>query len=66
MNTYGFTRADGRNLLVVAGIVGAVTAVTTAGSPAVRAASGVLAGVISGVVFTVSTVLINRYKPDHW
>jgi drug/metabolite transporter (DMT)-like permease len=66
MNTFGFTRADGRNLLVVAGIVGAVTAVTTVGSPAVQIASGVLAGLISGVVFTVSTVLINRYKPDHW
>lgn len=66
MNTYGLTRADGRNLLVVAGIVGAVTAVTTAGSLALQIASGVLAGVISGTVFTVSTVLINRYKPDYW
>jgi len=44
MNVFGLTRADGRNLLVVAGIVGAVTAVTTVGAPAVQIASGVLAG----------------------
>lgn len=66
MYTFGLTRADGRNLLVVAAIVGAVTAVTTVGSLAVQIASGVLAGLISGIVFTVSTVLINRYKPDRW
>jgi hypothetical protein len=66
MNTLGLERRDGRNLLVVAAIVTVVTAATADGTAGVRLVAGTIAGVFSGVVFVFSTLLINRYKPDHW
>jgi len=61
MNTLGFTRQDGRNLLIIAAIVAVITAVRTAEPLGVRLAAGVLAGLISGTVFVVSTVVIGKF-----
>lgn len=66
LDRIGLDRRDGRNLLIVMGVVAAVMAVVSEGTPGVRLAVGVIAGLISGVVFVVSTVVINRYKPAHW
>ena len=66
MNTLGLERRDGRNLLLVAATVALVMTVTAEGPTGVRIVAGAVAGVISGVVFVIMTVLINRYKPDHW
>lgn len=53
-------------MLLVAAVVTVVMAVTAEGPLGVRVVAGVLAGAISGIVFVVSTLLINRYKPNHW
>lgn len=66
MNTLGLERRDGRNLLVVAGIVTLVVAVTAEGPIVARVVAGAIVGVVAAIVFVVSTLLINRYKPDHW
>lgn len=66
MYTLGLERSDGRNLLIVAGIVALLVTVTADGALGVRVAAGVIAGGISAVVFVISTVIINRFKPDHW
>lgn len=66
MNTLGLERRDGRNLLLVAATVGLVTAVTAESSVGIRILAGAIAGVISAAVFVVTTLLINRYKPDYW
>ncbi|EMA68783.1 hypothetical protein C461_04112 [Halorubrum aidingense JCM 13560] len=66
MNTLGLERRDGRNLLVVAVIVAVIIAATAEGPVGVRILAGGIAGIISAGVFVVSTVLINRYKPDYW
>ncbi|WP_418279855.1 hypothetical protein [Halorubrum sp. DTA98] len=63
---FGLERRDGRNLLVVAAIVAVVMAALADGAVGVRLVVGVIAGVISALAFVVSTLLINRYKPDHW
>jgi drug/metabolite transporter (DMT)-like permease len=62
----GLERRDGRNMLVVAAVVAAVVAVTAEGPVGARVVAGAIAGVVAGVVFVGSTLLINRYKPDHW
>lgn len=66
MNTFGLERRDARNLIAVAVIVTLVVTVTADGPLGVRVAAGALAGAISGVAFVVSTLLINRYKPEYW
>ncbi|WP_066416632.1 hypothetical protein [Halorubrum aethiopicum] len=66
MNTLGLERRDGRNLLLVAAVVAVVMAATAEGPTWVRLVAGGIGGLISGVVFVISTLLINRYKPDHW
>ncbi|TKX73371.1 hypothetical protein EXE40_00955 [Halorubrum sp. GN11GM_10-3_MGM] len=66
MSTLGLDVADGRNLLVVAGIVTAVVTVTAEGPIGARIVAGAIVGAVAALVFVVSTVLINRYKPDHW
>lgn len=66
MNTLGLERRDGRNLLLVAATVAVIMTVTAEGPLGIRMVAGAVAGVISGVVFVITTVLINRYKPDHW
>ncbi len=66
MNTLGLERSDGRNLLIVAGIVALLVAATADAPFGVRATAGVIAGGISAVVFVISTLIINRFKPDHW
>lgn len=66
LDRIGLGRRDRRNLFIVMGVVAAVMAVASAGTPVVRLSVGAIAGLISGVVFVVSTVVINRYKPDHW
>ena len=66
MNTLGLARRDGRNLLLVAATVAVIMTVTAEGPIGLRMVAGAVAGVISGVVFVITTVLINRYKPDHW
>lgn len=66
MRTLGLDRRDGRNLLLVVAIVAIVVAGIGEGSTAVRLVAGALAGVISAVAFLLSTLVINRYKPDHW
>lgn len=62
----GLERRDGRNLIVMAAVVFVVMAVLADGSLGVRLLSGAIGSVIASVVFVVSTLLINRYKPDHW
>jgi drug/metabolite transporter (DMT)-like permease len=64
--TLGLERRDGRNMLVVAGITTAVVSVTAEGPVGARVIAGAVVGVVAAVVFVASTVLINRYKPDHW
>jgi len=66
MYTLGFERRDGRNLLIVAGIVALLVVATADGPLGVRVIAGAMAGAISGIVFVISTLIINRYKPDHW
>jgi|AntRauMinimDraft_4_1070384.scaffolds.fasta_scaffold00067_4 hypothetical protein len=66
MNTLGLTKSDGRNLLVVAVVVTLLVAVTAEGPLGIRIVAGAIAGGISAVVFVISTLLINRYKPDYW
>lgn len=62
----GLEGRDGRNMLVVAGIVTLVVTVTAEGPIAARVVAGAIVGLVAAVVFVVSTLLINRYKPDHW
>lgn len=66
MSTLGLGRRDGRNLLVVAGIVALVVSVTAEGPVGARIVAAAIVGVVTGAVFVVSTLLINRYKPDYW
>lgn len=66
MNTLGLERRDGRNLLLVVGIVVIAVAVLGDGPTGVRLVAGAIAGVISAVAFVISTLVINQYKPDHW
>ncbi|OYR58778.1 hypothetical protein [Halorubrum halodurans] len=66
MNTLGLERRDGRNLLLVAAVVTLVIAATSEGPTWVRLVAGGIGGLVSSVVFVLSTLLINRYKPDHW
>ncbi|GAB7091047.1 hypothetical protein JCM18237_13180 [Halorubrum luteum] len=62
----GLERRDGRNLIVMAAIVFVIMALFADGSLGVRLLSGAIGSVIASVVFVISTILINRYKPDHW
>jgi hypothetical protein len=62
----GLEDSDARNMLVVAGIVTLVVAVTAEGPIGARVVAGAIVGGVAAVVFVVSTVLINRFKPDHW
>jgi len=66
LDRLGLEPRDQRNLLVVMAVVGVVMAIASEGTPVVRLVVGLIAGLISGPVFVISTVLINRYKPDHW
>jgi drug/metabolite transporter (DMT)-like permease len=66
VRTLGLERSDGRNMLAVAGIVTLVVAVTAEGPVGARVVAGAIVGVVAALVFVASTVLINRYKPDHW
>ena len=66
MITLGLERRDGRNLLVVAVIVALVVSVTAEGPVGARIVAAAIMGVAAGAVFVVSTLLIQRYKPDHW
>ncbi|SMO52223.1 hypothetical protein [Halorubrum cibi] len=66
MNTLGLERRDWRNMVVVAAVVTLVIAGSAEGPLGVRVVAGAIAGAISAGVFMVSTLLINRYKPDHW
>jgi hypothetical protein len=62
----GLERRDGRNMVVVAGFVTLVVAVTAEGPVGARVVAGAIVGAVAAVVFVASTLLINRYKPDHW
>jgi len=66
VGTLGLERQDGRNMLVVAAIVTLVVTVTAEGPVGARVVAGAIVGAVAAVVFVVSTLLINRYKPDHW
>lgn len=66
MHTFGLDRRDGRNMLIVAVIMTALVAITADGSLVVRIVAGTIMGGITAVVFVISTLLINRFKPDHW
>lgn len=66
VGTLGLERRDRRNMLVVAGIVTLVVAATAEGPVGARVIAGAIVGAVTAVVFVVSTLLINRYKPDHW
>ncbi|QKY15724.1 hypothetical protein [Halorubrum sp. CBA1229] len=66
VGTLGLERRDGRNMLVVAAIVTLVVTVTAEGPVGARVVAGAIVGAVAAVVFAVSTLLINRYKPDHW
>jgi len=62
----GLERRDGRNLLIVASAIFGIVTVLTSGPIGLRVSVGVGAALISASAFLVSTVVINRYKPDHW
>ena len=64
--TLGLERRDGRNMLVVAGIVTLVVAATAEGPVGARVVAGAIVGAVAAAVFVASTHLINRYKPDGW
>ncbi|OYR38858.1 hypothetical protein DJ82_10450 [Halorubrum sp. Ib24] len=64
--TLGLERRDGRNMLVVAGIVTLVVAATAEGPVGARVVAGAIVGAVAAAVFVASTLLINRYKPDGW
>lgn len=67
LDRLGLDRRDGRNLLVVVGIVAVVVALTLTGETVfVRAVTGLVAGIISAIAFVVVTVVINAYKPNYW
>lgn len=66
LETLGLEGRDGRNMLVVAGIVTLVVTVTAEGPIGARVVAGAVVGVVAAAVFVVSTLLINRFKPDHW
>lgn len=53
-------------MLLVAAVVAILIAGTAEGALGVRVVAGTIAGLVSAAVFVVFTVLINRYKPDHW
>jgi hypothetical protein len=40
--------------------------VTAEGPVGARVVAGAIVGGVAAVVFAASTLLINRYKPDHW
>lgn len=66
LDRVGLSRGDGRNLLIVALIMAVVIAATTPEPLVVRAVAGVVGGIVAGTAFLVVTLLINRFKPDHW
>lgn len=66
MNTLGLERRDGRNMLIVVAAVAMFVVLVGDGALGVRIAAGLIAGGVSAAVFVVSTLLINRYKPDYW
>ncbi|MFC7186944.1 hypothetical protein [Halorubrum yunnanense] len=66
VGTLGLEKRDGRNMLVVAGIVTTAVSVTAEGPVGARVVAGAVVGIVAAAVFVASTVLINRYKPDHW
>lgn len=66
MNMLELERRDGRNMAVVAGIVTVVVVLTAEGPIGARIVAGAIVGAVAAAVFVVSTLLINRYKPDHW
>ncbi|WP_435073188.1 hypothetical protein [Halorubrum sp. HHNYT27] len=66
LQTPELERRDGRNMLVVAAVVTLVVAVTAEGPVGARIVAGAIVGAVAAAVFVVSTLLINRYKPDHW
>ncbi len=66
MARFGLERRDGRNLLVVAAIMTAIMAIVIDGPIGVRLVAGAIMGAVSGVAFVIATLLINRFKPDHW
>ncbi|WP_144799301.1 hypothetical protein [Halorubrum depositum] len=64
--TLGLERRDGRNMVAVAGVVTLVVVVTAEGPIGARVVAGAIVGAVAAAVFVASTLLINRYKPDHW
>jgi hypothetical protein len=66
VGTLGLEKRDGRNMLVVAAIVTLVVTLTAEGPVGARVVAGAIVGAVAAVVFVASTLLINRYKPDHW
>jgi len=66
MSTLGLERSDGRNMVVVAAVVTLTVAVTAEGPVGARIVAGAIVGAVAAAVFVASTLLINRYKPDHW
>ena len=66
MSTLGLERRDGRNMVVVAAVVTLAVAVTAEGPVGARIVAGAIVGAVAAAVFVASTLLINRYKPDHW
>ena len=62
----GLERQDGRNLLIVASVIFVIMTALTSGSIGFRLTVGIGAALISGIAFLISTLIINRYKPDHW
>lgn len=66
MPPLGLERRDGRNLLVVATLMTVIMAIFIEGPIGVRLTAGAIMGLVSGMAFVVATLIINRYKPDHW
>lgn len=58
---FGLERRDGRNLLIVAGIVALVLMVLTGGPVSVRFVVGVVGATISAATFLLVTIVLKTY-----
>lgn len=67
LDRIGLERRDGRNLLVVSGIVAVVVLISLGGEPLfVRSMAALIVSLVTAITFLVVTIIINRVKPDHW
>ena len=62
----GLEQRDIRNLFIAMAIMSLILFPLADGSTIDRSIAAVVGALVSGLVFVVATILINRFKPDHW